>query len=148
MDERAEMKATRYRDLNLLHPDLRPMVNGFLARTVEARLPVVIVETWRSQAAHEEDVANGRSWVSVSKHQARIVVAERFESPHSSLQIPAALAIDVALYEVYKLHGPDKLMWEWDAGWQKLGDIGERLGLKWGGRWERRDLGHFQAPWA
>jgi peptidoglycan L-alanyl-D-glutamate endopeptidase CwlK len=32
--------------------------------------------------------------------------------------------------------------------WQKLGAIGESLGLSWGGRWSKPDLPHFEAKWA
>lgn len=137
--------AERYRDLDLLHPDFRPQVDRFLARCAEAGLMVMVVETWRSAAAHEEDVKNGRSWVKASKHQNTI--AKKLGD--LSAQFPAALAIDVAPYEQYQLHGPDKLQWDGnDPVWQKLGKLGESLGLKWGGRWKIKDMGHFQASWA
>lgn len=33
--------------------------------------------------------------------------------------------------------------------WQALGDLGEYLGLEWGGRWtDFRDYGHFANPYA
>lgn len=32
--------------------------------------------------------------------------------------------------------------------WQKLGLIGESVGLSWGGRWGKPDLPHFEAKWA
>lgn len=32
--------------------------------------------------------------------------------------------------------------------WQKLGVIGESVGLSWGGRWAKPDLPHFEAKWA
>jgi len=45
------------------------------------------------------------------------------------------------------LHGPDKIRWEeTDTAWLKIGQIGESLGLVWGGRWKQKDLGHFQLP--
>lgn len=59
-------------------------------------------------------------------------------------------AIDVAPFETYALHGPDKLQWDAaDPAWQVLGKIGEEQGLEWGGRWRRLvDVGHFQKPGA
>ncbi len=138
--------AERYRDLDLLHPDFRPVVDRFLARCAEAGLMVMVVETWRSQAAHDEDVKNGRSWVTKSKHQN---TALRRNQEGVREVVPASLAIDIAPYDQYELHGPDKLQWKADDPvWQRLGEIGESLGLKWGGRWKRRDMAHFQASWA
>lgn len=149
------MKAERYRDLDLLHPDILPMAYKFLALCVEARIMIVIVETWRSTEAHEEDVKNGSSWVKKSKHQNTItkkidLSMEVLEAPLSQLTVyPAALAIDVAPYDQYQLHGPNKLQWDGnDPVWLRLGKIGESVGLKWGGRWETvpPDMAHFQAP--
>lgn len=137
--------AERYRRLDLLHPDFRPMVDRFLAKCIEAGIMVMIVETWRSQEAHEEDVKNGRSWVTKSNHQNALVSVWGWQG-----EIPAALAIDVAPYDQYQLHGPDKLKWDGaDPVWQRLGEIGESLGMKWGGRWKTvpPDMAHFEAPW-
>jgi D-alanyl-D-alanine carboxypeptidase-like protein len=54
-------------------------------------------------------------------------------------------AIDLVPYDVYTLHGPDKLRWDaTDRAWQIMGDIGEKLGLRWGGRWQQKDMGHFE----
>jgi len=139
----------RYRDMDLLHPDFRILVDRLLSRCVEAGVMVMVVETWRSQAAHEEDVANGRSWVKKSKHQNTFTKKLGDFSPEY-LTYPASLAIDIAPYEIYQLKGPDKL--EWDADdpiWQRIGEIGESLGMKWGGRFKKvKDYGHFEASWA
>ena len=53
------MGVRRYNALDLLHPDFRALVVLFLARCAERRIPLVLVETWRSKEAHEEDVARG-----------------------------------------------------------------------------------------
>ena len=145
--------AERYRRLDLLHPDFRPMAERFLAKCVGAGIMVMVVETWRSQEAHEEDVKNGRSWVAKSKHQNiekgdAVNVLEKGGILYPVVS-PASLAIDVAPYEQYQLYGADKLQWDGaEPVWQKLGKIGESVGLKWGGRWKRRrDFAHFEAPW-
>lgn len=139
----------RYRALNLLHFDFRFRAEQLLVKCVEAGIMIMIVETWRSQAAHEEDVKNGRSWVKKSKHQNTIVKAipiviiDTLETETES--IPASLAIDIAPYSQYQLHGSDKLQWDGnDPVWKILGEIGESLGLKWGGRWETKDKAHFE----
>lgn len=139
------MGVRRYNGLDLLHPDFRGLAVLFLARCAERRIPLVIVETWRTEEAHQEDVANGRSWVKKSKHQHTIT--RRFGG--REIIDPASLAIDVAPYDVYQLHGDDKLKWDAnDPVWDKLGELGEHVGMKWGGRWRVKDLCHFQAPWA
>jgi hypothetical protein len=139
------MGVRRYNELDLLHPDFRGLVVLFLARCAERRIPVVIVETWRTEEAHAEDIANGRSWITKSKHQHTVL--RRFGG--LEIKDPASLAVDVAPYDVYRLYGGDKLRWKSDDPvWPKLGELGESVGMKWGGRWEKKDLCHFQAPWA
>lgn len=138
------MGVRRYNELDLLHPDFRGLVVLFLARCAERRIPILLVETWRTKEAHDEDVANGRSWVKTSKHQH--VIIRRFGG--LELKDPASLAVDVAPYGIYRLYGDDKVQWDaTDPVWQKLGEVGERVGMAWGGRWQKKDVCHFQAPW-
>lgn len=127
--------------MDLLHPDFRIIVDRFISLCVQARIAIVIVETWRSKESHEEDIRNGRSWIATSKHQHTIVK----KLNDKILEIPASLAIDICPYDEYRLHGDDKL--EWDSNdpiWQRLGQIGKALGLKWGGDWFVKDMGHFE----
>lgn len=116
------------RALNDLSPACRPLVVEFLARLAEAGIPILIVETLRTAAQQAANLANGSSWIVHSKHL-------------------DGNAIDVAPYETFAQHGPDKL--NWDAGdpiWTRIGLIGEACGLKWGGRWTQKDMGHFELP--
>lgn len=114
------------RKLDDLAPHFRPLAVEFLARCVEAGIAVMIVDTLRTADEHADNVRRGVSWTSRSKH----LTGE---------------AIDVCPYDAYALHGPDKLQWNGnDPVWLKLGEIGERLGMTWGGRWQQRDLGHFE----
>lgn len=96
-----------------------------LARLTEAGIPVLVVDTLRTPEEHEANLAAGVSWIVHSKHL-------------------DGLAIDVCPYEIYQSSGPDKLLWKPDPLWYRIGEIGERLGLRWGGRWTQRDLGHFE----
>lgn len=119
--------------LDSLDPRFKPMAVMLLARIVEARIPVLIVNTRRTDAEQADALARGVSWVPRSKHQ-------------------DGLAIDLVPYETYQLHGGDKLNWSTaDAVWLTLGTIGEGLGLRWGGRFKPlnrlgigRDPGHFE----
>lgn len=114
------------RALDDLDPRFKPIAMEFLARCVEARICVFIVDTLRTPAEHAANLARGVSWVTRSKHL-------------------DGLAIDVCPYSQYQLNGPDKLQWSADDPvWLKLGVIGEALGMRWGGRWKQRDMGHFE----
>lgn len=99
-----------------------------IARCVEQGIMVMIVDTLRTPAEQQANVAKGVSWTMNSKHL-------------------TGDAIDICPYEQYALRGSDKL--EWDADdpvWQKIGPIGQALGLKWGviKKGMRIDLGHFE----
>jgi hypothetical protein len=116
------------RQLDDLSPEFKPLALELLARLTEARIPVLIVDTLRTAAEQAENLKNGVSWTLNSRHL-------------------TGDAIDIVPYQVYHLEGPDKLTW--DASnpiWSRIGPIGEKLGLIWGGRWKVRDLGHFERP--
>lgn len=116
----------RDRKLDDLDPRFRPLVFALLARLVEAGILVCIIETRRTEAQHQADLASGHSWVTRSLHQ-------------------DGLAIDLCPYQVYAETGPDKLQWQAnDPVWARIGAIGKALGLKWGGDWHQKDLGHLE----
>lgn len=112
-----------------------------IARCVEAVIPVAIIFTGRTQEEHAALYAQGRTapgaivtWTLDSRH---VMKPPDFKSR----------AIDLAPWGEFRLHGADKLMWDAaDPAWQKMGEIGEGLGLKWGviRNGERVDLGHFE----
>lgn len=121
------------RKLDDLSPRFRPLAFQLLARLTEAGIPVMIIDTLRTPEEHAANLANGTSWTQRSKHLPDIDGKSN--------------AIDICPFAIYDLVGPDKL--QWDAGhpvWKKIGDIGEGLGLRWGGRWKQRDMGHFEYP--
>lgn len=121
------------RKLDDLDPRFQPIAFALLARFVEVGLPVLIVCTRRSDEEQAEAVRTHHSKVAHSLHQ-------------------DGLAIDIVPYSQFDLHGPDKLQWDTDdAAWPILGAIGEKLGLRWGGRFKPLsprgigwDPGHFE----
>lgn len=117
------------RSLDHLSDAFRPKVFEFLARLVEAGIAVVIVNTLRTPEQQAQNIANGVSWTKNSKHL-------------------TGNAIDVAPYAQYLEHGDTKINWDaTDPAWQRMGQIGENVGLVWGGRWVTTpDLGHFEQP--
>jgi peptidoglycan L-alanyl-D-glutamate endopeptidase CwlK len=124
------------RRLDELSATFRPLAVELLARAAEAGIPVLIVCTGRTWEEHQQALLQGRSWTRVSKH----LDGAAFRGTE-----PGSDAIDIVPYEVYRIDGHDKLLWDPTArAWERLGEIGEALGLRWGGRWTQRDLGHFE----
>ena len=80
-----------------------------------------IIDTLRTPAEHAANLAHGVSWTQHSKHL-------------------DGDAIDVCPAALLAVKGwaPDSPLWE------RVGVIGEALGLRWGGRWQQKDLGHFE----
>lgn len=114
------------RKLNDLDHKFRPFVAEFIAILVENQIHILIVETRRTEEQQKLNIANKVSWIKHSKHQ-------------------DGLAIDIVPYEIYNLHGDDKLNYDAnDPIWDKIGIIGESIGLIWGGRWLKKDMGHFE----
>ena len=114
------------RRLNDLSPRFRPFAIELLARCVEEGISVMVIDTLRTPQEHAENLARGVSWTTKSKHL-------------------SGDAIDVCPYAQYDAHGADKLLWDsGDPVWQRIGAIGEALGLRWGGRWKQKDMGHFE----
>lgn len=112
--------------LDSLEQPFKAIALELLARLVEAKIPVLIINTRRTQEEQDKNIASGVSWVKRSKHQ-------------------DGLAIDIVPYSVYDINGPDKLNWNSnDPVWETIGTIGEELGLIWGGRWKVKDMGHFE----
>ena len=115
------------RALDDLDPRFLPLAAMLLARTVEANIPVMIINTRRTAEEQAIHLSTGASSVQHSRHQ-------------------DGLAIDICPYSQWMEYGEDKLQWrDDDPMWPKLGAIGEALGLRWGGRWRTpHDPGHFE----
>ena len=141
------------RSLEHLHPALRQMVEEFLRECEAQGLDVLITCTWRSGIEQDQLYAQGRT------KPGRIVTRARAgQSKHNNMLDgePASLAFDV----VPLRHG--KPVWG-TAGdgidndptddhkddlelWQRIGEIGMRLGLNWYGRPGApfREFPHFE----
>lgn len=114
------------RKLDDLSPRFRPFAVEFLARLAEARIPVVIVDTIRTPEEHAQNLARGVSWVKHSRH----IDGD---------------AMDVCPFEEYNINGRNKLAWDGSLSvWAKIGAIAESVGMTWGGRWAKKDLGHVE----
>jgi hypothetical protein len=111
-------------DLNSLHPFFRDQVLNLIAKCKAKGIDLVIVETYRTHAKQHEYKTMGKKYTSSgagqSKHQYGLAV--------DVVPIVDSLAV-----------------WNNTMLWRKIGAVGEKLGLRWGGRWRKPyDPGHFE----
>ena len=111
-------------DLSALHPYFRDKVMELISICKSKGIELAIVETYRTVAKQNEYKTLGKIYTRTSggrsKHQ-------------------YGLAIDVVpvIDSVPSWHN--------EAVWTKVGPVGEKLGLRWGGRWRHPyDPGHFE----
>lgn len=134
------------RSLASLSSEFRLKVNAVLAGLTERGVAVMIVQTGRTVAEHQANLASGASRAAVSKHLPRML------QPITGLPEPDKCdAIDLCPFDTYALRGPDKLQWSDDtspeavAAFKAIGELGEAEGLRWGGRWhDPHDPGHLE----
>ena len=131
------------RKIEDLSKQLQPLASKFINAANEALAPfhaaVIITCTYRNDDEQAELYAIGRSLPGK-----KVTNAKPGESKHNKRDAktgkPAAEAFDIAIIVDGKLN--------WDINhrvWQLAGEVGERLGLEWAGRWTRFKEGpHFQ----
>ena len=115
---------TMITDLDALHPFFRDKVRELIVRCKKQGIELAVVETYRTHAKQNEYRSMGKNYTNSSggksKHQ-------------------YGLAVDVV--PVVK----GNAVWNNANLWRKVGMTGEKLGLRWGGRWRRPyDPGHFE----
>lgn len=109
--------------LESLDPKFQPLARTLLKALADADIPTRVINTRRTDAEQLQCLKNKVSWKKRSPHQ-------------------DGLAIDVCPVALLARKG-------WDPGnflWAKVGEIGESVGLIWGGRWKVKDLDHFEMP--
>lgn len=111
-------------DLESLHPYFRDRVLELIRVCAEKGINLAVVETYRTHAKQNEYRSMGRNYT-------------RSGAGHSKHQY--GLAVDVVAMN-------DTIpQWNNYALWRKIGMAGEKLGLRWGGRWRHPyDPGHFE----
>ena len=134
------------RKLDDLSSEFRPLAFEVLARLAERQTLVMIVDTLRTEAEHQANLAAGTSSAPRSKHLPRTL---RGWSPqHPDAQ--KSDAIDLVPFDIWQASGPDKISWDTKhPTFAVIGEIGESLGLRWGGRWKKpHDPGHLEFVFA
>lgn len=122
------------RKIEDLIPAMQLIAMRFASRMAEEGIPFMFTCTFRSQEEQDALFAQGRTkpgpkvtWVRHSKHQDR-------------------LAFDIAILKDGKPTWDVKVDVSNDdlPDYEQAGQIGESLGLRWGGRFKARDLPHFE----
>lgn len=116
------------KEITDLHPDLQTKCREFLLKCKLAGLDVKITHTWRSPEYQNELYAQGRTT------PGKIVTGLRGSMSKHCFMLngkPAAKAFDFGVFDkgTYITNGEDKR-------YLQAGEIGEALGLGWGGRWK------------
>ena len=110
-------------DLEALHPYFRDRIKTLIANCRAKGIELAVVESYRTHAKQNEYKVMGSKYTSSgagrSKHQYGLAVD----------LVPIVDSVAV---------------WDNKALWLKVGVEGEKLGLRWGGRWRKPyDPGHF-----
>lgn len=111
-------------DLKSLHPYFRDQILDLIAKCKAKGIELAIVETYRTHAKQHEYKSMGKKYTSSgagqSKHQYGLAVDV----------VPVVNSVPV---------------WDNNILWRRIGLVGEKLGLRWGGRWRKPyDPGHFE----
>lgn len=111
-------------ELDALHPFFRDRIKQLISNCKKQGIELAVVESYRTHAKQHEYKSMGakytRSGAGKSKHQ-------------YGLAVDLVPIVDSAA------------VWDNVALWKKVGITGEKLGLRWGGRWKKPyDPGHFE----
>lgn len=128
------------KDINDLHPALQPLCRQFLAICGQEDLDARILFTFRTPDEQDAIYAQGRT-----KPGKIVTMLDGRHSLHcwtfpGDTSRPASKAFDFGIFRdnIYITDGDD-------PDYEKAGEIGERLGLTWGGRWVHPfDPSHLQ----
>lgn len=128
------------RNLADLDPVLQSLCKEFLAQCASAGIKANVDCTYRSNAEQDADYAQGRVTPG-----GIITNAKAGQSAHNCMAAdgtPAAKAFDI-----YITNDDGTLNWDTTSlPWETAGQIGQGLGLVWGGAWEGNlvDYPHFE----
>lgn len=119
-------------DLALLHPDLLPLAKEFEMQwaNLKPNNKMAITTTWRSPITEDALHAKGITTATGQTCEHCFMIDGK----------PASKAFDFALYDIdgnYTTDGTDPL-------YLQAGELGEGIGLEWGGRWHHPDWDHLQ----
>lgn len=136
---------SRDRNLNHLHPDIKPLYNELLAWALARGIDARLITVWGSPAEQDALYAQGRTV------PGEIVTDESGSNSKHCFCLPdgtpAAKAFDLGVFNagVYITNGNDQRYLDLGARWQVMAVEYSDLGLLWGGVWiHLHDTDHFQ----
>lgn len=107
---------------------MMPLCTSFLVEAQKVGIPCKLVDTGRTPQEQSDKIVTKVSWTIQSRHL-----------PQPPEDKSEAFDVCPVILLREKHWAPESPLWA------RLGEIGERLGLEWGGRWkEHPDQGHFQ----
>ena len=121
------------RSLNDLHPKVKPMVEEFIQKCADNGIDLLVTSTYRDHESQNALYAQGRTTPGK-----KVTNAKAGQSWHNW-----RVAVDIVPMRngkpVWGTTGPDGELWN------KVGEIGESVGLEWAGRWKTfKEFAHFQ----
>ena len=120
------------RNLEDLHPRVAALARRLIEQCAAQGIDLLITCTWRDHASQDALYAQGRT------RPGRVVTCARGGQSWHNWRIA---------FDVVPLRG-GKLVWGTQGAdgelWCRVGEIGEAIGLEWGGRWKFIDMPHFQ----
>lgn len=117
------------RSIEDLAPEMIPLADAFIDAMNANGIPFIFTCTYRSQDEQDALYELGRTrpgrkvtWTRNSKHTQGIA------------------------FDIVPIDENRKPLWDDNELWDRIGEIGESVGLEWGGRWVKSDRPHFQKP--
>ncbi len=118
------------KDMSELASYFEPLAQDLLDKCYLAGIQCRVIDTGRTPEEQVVKLETKVSWTSHSKHEPQL--------PEGKSE-----AIDICPLAILAEHKVD-----WDSAsplWLQIGEIGEGIGLKWGGRWHLHpDPSHFE----
>lgn len=116
------------RKIEDLHPHVASLCRKFIEQCKEAGVEVLVTSTYRDHESQNALYAQGRT------APGKIVTKAKGGQSFHNWKV----AFDV----VPLVNG--KAIWNDEGLWRKIGQIGQEVGLEWGGNWKFQDKPHFQ----
>ena len=139
------------RDLDALHPAVRPMLEAHMGAATSHGLRTMVIETYRDEALQAEHWAQGRNLAGEIIDASRVVTYSRpGQSWHGvtypQTGKPCSLAYHLAIVVPGGLlgFGPSRMDTAAEEMYGALATLGEQIGLTAGARWKMRDWTHYE----
>jgi peptidoglycan L-alanyl-D-glutamate endopeptidase CwlK len=137
------------RNLDHLHPVVRNILDRHIELAKKHALPTVVIETYRDEAEQLANWQKGRNAAGeIVDRDAVVTFAKPGQSYHGLCYTngtPCSLAYHLVVGPPLLGFGDNKMDHWSETLYTVLGQMGEELGMTWGGRWMNpRDWTHYE----